>query len=566
MPLVEIPGFRQYNSSTNARAVNQLDLTEVLNMVWASFGPESRNGSSLWNDDSQSNWGEIAICETFKKRADDFYYVVVIMTSGRVFYIRSDDANFGTTSATFTELNSPSATTPALAVDAIQYDLFGFNNLLYLADSTNGYFSWNGTDTALTARTDPPGLGTNKIVKFIDKSNRLMALDDGGRTHLSAINDGTDFTTSSGGGSLNYGRVEGLLATNVTPFQDDVLISTEDTETQKFQAYLITGIQFFDPAVTGSDTSQFEVRKVNSIAGVIGNSAQEIAGDTIGLTPRGFVSLSKALASTNEITNDRDYISYPIKELIPQINFAYADKISSVVDAKNGRYLCAVPFGQDATTANIILVYDFLRSSPAEEIYRWSVWTYASIPDIGVLSNIAGNIFATDLTGNIFQLDDPDASYADYDATNTKQAINYVIKTSAIGGANPGTEKEFGNINFLLTNLSDDFSLNVDKIVDGLLVSEEADGTPIAPIDIELPLGGLLYDTPGLLYDDFNYYDSAGSDQRSVTLINRGGRAGSMQWIFSTNTTGISWGLGNFSVNINVAEEANQAGVNNGSI
>lgn len=566
MPLVEIPGFRQYDSSTNARSINQADLAEVLNMVWTSFGPEAREGSSLWNDDDQTNWGQIATFETFKKRTDSFYYVVVIMTSGRVFYIRSDNASFGTTSATFIEINSSSATTPALAASANQYDLFGFNNLLYFADSTNGYFSWNGTDANLTARTDPPDLSTNKIVKFLDKSNRLMALDDGGRTHLSAVNDGTDFTVVSGGGSLNYGRVEGLTATNIAPYQDDVIITTEDTTTQRFQAYIITGIQFFDAAVTGSDTSQFEVRKINSIAGILGNSAQEIAGDTIGLTPRGFVSLSKALAATTEISNDRDYISYPIKEIITQIDFTKANRISSVVDAKNGRYLCAVPFGADSTYANIILVYDFLRSSPQEGIYRWSVWTFASVQDIGTLGIIAGDLYMTDTTGNIYQINDADVSNADYDASNVAQPINYVIKTSAIGGANPGTEKEFGNINFLLTKLSDDFDLNVDKVVDGLLVSEEIDGTPIAPVSIELPLGGLLYDTPGLLYDDFNYYDSAGADQRAVTLINRGGRGQSMQWIFSTNTTGISWGIGNFSVNIGIAEEANQAGANHDSI
>ena len=561
MPLVEIPGFRQYSSSTNPRSVNQLDLTEVLNMVWASFGPEAREGSTLWKNDDQASWGNIAVVKTYKKRADAFYYVVVVLKTGRVFYIRSDAAGFGTVSATFTEINNPASGTPALAVAATQYDLFVFNNVLFLADSTNGYFSWNGTDADLVAPTKPTSSGTNNIVKFLDKSNRLMLLDDGGLTHLSITNNGSD-TTSAGSGALNYGRVEGLIATNIIPYQDDVIITTEDTLTQKFQSYIITGIQFFDGAVTGSDRSQFEVRKINSIAGIVGNSAQEIAGDTIGLTPRGFVSLSKALSSTTEITNERDYLSFPIKELITQIDFTNADKISSVVDSKNGRYLCAVPFGTDVTNSNIILVYDFLRSSPGEGIYRWSIWTFAGVSDIGVLTNIAGDIYMTDTLGNIYQIDDADASNADYDATNTAQAINYVVKSAAVGGANPGTEKDFGNISFLLTKLTAAFDLEVNSVIDGVLIAQQVDGTPIRPIKIELPIAGLLYDTPGLLYDDFNYYDSAGADQRPVSLVDRGGRAQSMQWVFSTNTTGVSWGLGNFSVNIEVADETQKSGAN----
>ena len=72
---------------------------------------------------------------------------------------------------------------------------------------------------------------------------------------------------------------------------------------------------------------------------------------------------------------------------------------------------------------------------------------------------------------------------------------------------------------------------------------------------------GFKYDVSGLFYDDFNYYDS-GSDQRLVTFSNRGGRAESMGWSFSTNTTGVSWGIGSISSSFELEEEANKSGVN----
>lgn len=563
MATIKIPGFRQYNTSPNTRAVDETDVTEALNVYWSGNTLVMRDGSTLWKNTVQSNWGRIAKAVTYKRRNDDFFYVVVAMTNGRVFFIESDNLNYGGASTTWTELESELGTFPALTPDGDKYSLFVFNNLLYLADSTNAYFSWDGTAPGITLETNPPSLAGANIVDFDVKSNRLVALDDAGLTHLSAVNDGTDFTTVSGAGVLNYGRVEGLVATNVVSFNDDLIITTEDPLSVKYQAYRLSGIKFFDSNVTGSDTSQFEVRKVNSAASIVGESGQEIVGDTIGLSKNGFVSLLSVI--NKDVISERDYLSFPIKELIKNINFQASNKISSTTDI-DGRYYCAVPYGDDSTEANVIFCYDYRRSSVSEGIYRWSLLTFDSFVEIGALFTIQGKAYAADTSGNIYKLNDPDAIYADEDSNNVKIPINAVIKTAAIGGQEIGAEKEFKDITFLLTSIYEDFDLNIDLIVDGKFIAEDIDGSLFRPIRVELPVGTLLYDTPGLLYDDFNLYDSGGTDQRVVTLVNRGGRANSIQWQFSTNAKGISWGLGSISIEADAVELANESGKNNAGI
>jgi len=554
MPQVDVPAFKVLSTTSNPRSADKLDLLDALNMIWDGNRIKTRLGSSLSKNTAQANWGRVDRHVQFKKLTDAFFSEIVILTSGRIFYIKSNNAAYGTAAATWTEINNPASGTPALAANATKYGVFGFNNKLFFADSTNAYFSWNGTDADLTAETKPTSLSTNNIIGFIDKSSRLAALDDGGRTHMSGINDGTDFT-GAGTGSLNYGRVEGLRASNLVPFGDDILITTEDQLTLRFQTYRLLGIQFFDPAVAGTDTSQFEVRKVNSIAGMIGDSAQEISDDTIGLTPRGVIGVQKAISA--KALTERDFISFPIKEVIQQINFAKADKIRSVVDYVNGRYLLAVPFGGDAQESNLILVYDFLRSSASEGVYRWTFWTFA-FGEIGTLGVIAGVPYVTDIDGNIYKLNDVNAGYAD-NAT----AIQYLAKTAAIGGDSTGVMKDFSELVVLFTDLSTTkFPMEVNVVKDGELIAEDEDGEIIEATDIEqLPIG-LRFDTPGVLYDDFKNYDS-GSDQRIVTFSNKGGRCQSAQWVFGTNTTGVSWGIGGFSVFYNEEEIIKQGGVNN---
>jgi hypothetical protein len=132
MPQLDVPGFKEYNSTSNPRGSNPIDVLDSLNMIWRSNRLVTRDGSSLFKSDAQANWGRIDRIFQFKKLGDNFFYVVYVMTSGRIFYIRSDNVNYGSSTATYTQINNPSSTTPALAGGALKYDIFSFNNKLFL--------------------------------------------------------------------------------------------------------------------------------------------------------------------------------------------------------------------------------------------------------------------------------------------------------------------------------------------------------------------------------------------------------------------------------------------------
>lgn len=552
MPTVEVSGFNQLNTSSNFRAMDPKDVTTAHNMVWDGDRLRARYGSSLFKSSTQWTGYKPLRFTDWKKRDDTTFKVVVALNDGRLFYIDSGNAGYGTSTTTWTEILSTGGTSPALSSTLTVVSFRGFNDKLYVVDGTNNIYYWDGASANLTAVTKSAAMSTNNIVAVHDKSYRLWALDDAGRTHASAINDGTDFT-GAGTGYLSYGRVEGTKATTMVPFSDQLIISTEAPKVVKYQTYRLEGFQFYDSTLVGSDRGQFSVQKVNSIAGIVGLSGQEIADDTIGLTPRGFIGVASAINGAG--VSERDYLSYPIKEIVRQINYQSTNKINSVVDYINGRYLCAVPYGSGAAESNLVLVYDFLRSRPQENIYRWTTWSFA-FGDIACLGIIAGRPFAADTSGNIYELEDVDANYAD-----NGSAINYILRTAAIGGTNVASEKDFGNLNVVFTDLNTDMDITIYQRKEGVYVTEEIDDSPIPTLAIEPVASTVLYDT-GLLFDDGNFFDSSPTNQRTVTFVNKGGRAECMQWFFRTNTTGVSWGIGGFSVDLEVIGGADNAGVN----
>lgn len=556
MPTVlEIPGFKELNTTTNPRSLDQFDLVDAHNMKWSGNSVVTRQGNKLWKNNNQWSGQKVIAGADFKISTDNFYYVIVVLDNGKVYYIRSDNASFGTASATWTEILSTGSTSPALSSSLERVSITGFNNKLYFADGTNNLYYWDGdSSTDLTSVVLPAAASTNNIVAVATKSYRLWALDDAGRTHASSINDGTDFT-SAGTGFLSYGRVEGLKATNMTPFGDDLIISTEEPLTQKFQTYRLLGFQFFDPSVAGTDTGQFEIRKINTIAGIIGASGQEIAEDTIGLTPRGFIGIQSAINLTQ--INERSFISKSIKEIISDINFRKADKVYSTIDYSNGRYFCAIPYGEGASEASLLLVYDFLRSSQQEGVYRWTTWSF-DFNEIHALFNISGEPYIADEDGNIYHIEDDDAGYAD-----NGSAITYSVKTAPLGGKQIGSEKDFYSPAAVFTNLTAEVDIDIYPYPDNRVLTADAYGNPYTPIKVE-PIGDdLRYDTDGVFYDDGNLYDSGASSERLVSFSNRAAKGQSLAWSFRTETTGVSWGIGGLSVAVEQAELSNRSGVDN---
>lgn len=561
MPQIDVPKHGMFRTSRNIFAFDVSDIEEAENVVWGDDYVFGREGSSLFKNSTQWSGQKVISGKDFATTGASFYYVVVALDDGRLFYIRSDNASFGTASATWTEILDTGGSSPALSSSTTSRSLHGFNNKLFVADGTNNlYYVDFGTDQLVSVTL--PGSLTGNVTGLNDKSSRMWVLSDEGRTYGSVINDGTDLT-GTGSGSLNYGRTEGLTATDMISFTDELLITTENSPLQKYQTYRLLGIQFYDPLADGSDTDQFEVKKVRSFSGMIGSTTEEIAADTIGLTPRGFASARQAITSTD--LKDQDYLSYPIKELVEQIDFTRPDLMSATVDYIGGRYYCAVPLAPAGNGADIILVYDFLRSRPSQALNRWSVWSF-QYEGIETLFSIAGKPFMSTVDGNIYKLDDPNANYAD-----NGLPINKLIKIPLIGGVQKGIEKTFNEINFAFSDITNVRSAPLDnKPFDITFVPYSADQGAVVsfvdeenlePIKIEQPDVGIRYDEAS--YYDVDFYDGGGSDSRLVSQTYVGDRNVALGWILSTNEIGVNWGLAGFSVNVKGEGETDLLG-NNG--
>jgi hypothetical protein len=558
---INIQGFKDYQSTSNIRTLSEFSLNENLNMKWESANRVVCRGGS-WKFKNSDQWAGAKVIRfiDFAKRDDAFFYVIAALNNGKLFYIRSDNGSYGSPTATWTEILTPASASPALSASVLVRDFQGFNDKFFVCDGTNALWY---VDFALNklVSVSVPDLSTANVVSLSEKSYRLVALDDAGKTHLSDINDGATFTT---GNVLNYGRIEGLKATSAIPFNDDLIITTENQQLGKYQTYRLLGIQFpqYDVGgvlIPGTEYEQFEVRKINSIAGIIGDSSQEIADNAIGLTPRGFIFLGGAVDSKDRVEEDT-FASRPIRDLIRKINFNRPDLITSALDSINGRYLCAVPGNKISTSANTVLVYDFDRSSPKEGLYRWALWTFnwadSNIEHIG---SIKGEPYASDSSGNIYRIDDNDY-YAD-----DGNPINHYVRTGSVGGQDLSSEKEYGVLQALFTDLSsDDIQMSVNPVIDGIRKITDISDQFYVAVDIARPIGNNFYDI-GLRYDSGVYYDGGGTDQKIVTVTNRGGRGQVIQYEFSTNATGVRWGLGGFNVRMEKVEELNNSGNNLGN-
>jgi len=382
---------------------------------------------------------------------------------------------------------------------------------------------------------------TENILAVESATNRLWATGDVGKAHHSVTNNGRDFRTPDAG-FQSYDRVQGLKVSNFISFSEGAVIVSEDPVTQRFQSSILTGYKPFDASVSGSEVGQFKIQRLNTISGIIGKSAQELADSVIGLTPSGFISLNTALGGGGEFgLTDQDFLSEPIKDIIEQINFSAADTIISTVDYVNGRYLCAVPLGV-SLVPSVILVYDFQQSQPGTP--KWSVFSY-NIVSTGVkaLFSVVNVPFLTDIDGNIFKTNIPKTF------TDDGRAYGCSLSTKSFGGDSILVEKDFKEcwVNFLVSR-PDTQEVSVLKKLDGKLIANLTDGTLINKVEITPEVLENKWDIIGNKWDSGLKWDTTVVNEQLINLKGINGRGSSLQVLISSFEAGLSWGVSSLDI------------------
>lgn len=621
MPAIAINEFVNLNSNRNAKSIANNQFSKLVNMEWVSGGAVfARKGIVKFKNNTQWGTNKVIAGTTFKRSQDSFYHVVVALDDGRLFYIRSNNANFAIETATWTEILSPSSATPALSTSATTIDFAALNNVLFMTDQTNRFYSWDGSASTISKVNDPvnatftftiadataatlgavytddedttrqftvattkitgsgvttltvyqsagntrpsvggadnlskvSGTGDNDIpytavsitrtfLTIENATNRLWVTDNDGNAHYSLTNVGTNFISSDAGFQA-YDRVEGLDVSNFIAFSEGAVVVSEDAVTQRFQTSILTGYKPFDAAVSGSEVGQFKIQKLNSISGIVGQSAQEIGDSIIGLTPSGFITLQRALSGGGEFgLTSQDFISEPIKDIIQKINFSYANTIVSTVDYVNGRYLCAVPLGvsQEPST---VLVYDFQQSQPG--FPKWSLFNYAvEGSSLSAMFSVLNVPFICDNSGNIYKTNVAN-TYSDDD-----NAYSVSLETKAFGGDSILIEKDFKEVwvNFL-TPSSATQTISALKRLDGKLITTYVDGTPFSTIEVTPDSIEGKWDIIGNKWDSGLKWDSTSLTEQLINLKGINGRGSSLQILLSSSSVDLQWGVSSINI------------------
>ena len=169
---IDVPGFTNYNSNSNYRSLPKYEVAEALNFVYENNVLRGRKGTKKILDNL--NWGDLEIRGgiDFSKRDDAFYRTVIATTDGKLWFKRSDDADFNDVNAVYTELTGPSAASPALANPLNTFDAYSFNDTLVIVDGANRFLYWDGTTASLALGTNPTSLSTNNLVAIEEKTAR----------------------------------------------------------------------------------------------------------------------------------------------------------------------------------------------------------------------------------------------------------------------------------------------------------------------------------------------------------------------------------------------------------
>lgn len=361
---------------------------------------------------------------------------------------------------------------------------------------------------------------------------RAFAVSNEGNIYVSISRNGTNFT-GAGSGRLEIDVIEGLKVSNFIPFKRGAVITAEDKLVEKFSISTLTGFKFFDATVAGSEVGQFKVERESKIHGFIGRSGQEIGNVMIGLTKNGFISFSGEVTLEFGLL-ESGALSNPIKDQIKNINFEAADKVYSVVDIVNQRYLCAAPIF-DSTEANVIFAYDYGRSTDGNP--RWSVW-FMSFDEIGSLFNLKNKVYASDLNGNTYQLT--------VDGIYTDNGEGYFprVETAALGADSSMVTKNWKKVYVDFKVPGEDQEVTIYSKLDGQVITQSPTGAGIQAVQLKARPNN------GNLIGDYTFIDTttliSDSSFASDTQIshNRLGGKGLVEQIgIVSSGVGVNWGI-----------------------
>lgn len=359
---------------------------------------------------------------------------------------------------------------------------------------------------------------------------RGNAVTNEGLVFVSTSRNGDNFT-GSGSGFLEFDVIEGLKVSNFLPYKNGAVITTEDIVTEKFSLSTLTGYKFFSSSIAGSEVGQFKIERESKVHGIVGRSGQEIGNIVVGLTRNGFISFSGTTSTQLGIT-DQVTLSNPIKNQIERINFAQADKIVSVIDTDNQRYLCAVPtFENDF--ADTIFVFDYGKTTDEP---KWSIWSmgFGNIAGLFVLKN---KVYASDTDGNYHEM------MVDNIYTDNSEGYTVRFESAAFGANSSVLSKKYDSAFVDFSVPDEEQFITMYSKLDGQIIRETPQGRAIKKIKLKPSGGGgdLIGDLTFIDFATIIGSDSVGEQQVKHSRLSGKGLVGQIGIVSSS--TGVNWGI-----------------------
>ena len=311
------------------------------------------------------------------------------------------------------------------------------------------------------------------------------------------------------------------------------------------------------PVVAGSGaptttTANFTIRTISQSVGCLSHGSITQVGEDLFFLSRSGVRSIRRTMEENMIASDVGVISYPVQDVIDQINWAQADKATAIWH--NSRYILSVPTGS-STTNDTTLVYN-TNTNAWMGVWRGTVTVDGTtgLPsstinpvDYAVTQFTGGKPFliSLDKVGNPLQFKDyvEDINLVDTDfqdkLTTTFIDTGWEATTRALTFGEQMTTKdaEFAEFEFDRSNAILDIGVILDGSETTNLADELVTGTGSLRVDFTLPstLGSPLLKRfnysmtqyPEFRELQFNFKQSAqaGTDSKYLALrsIHAGG-------------------------------------------